>query len=41
VTFRDVATFLLLNQLLPEHSRTLGVQATVTAIVATTIPLRL
>jgi len=40
VTLRDIATFLLLNQLLP-HRKTLGVQANVTAIVATTIPLRL
>ena len=41
VTFRDIATFLLLNQLLPAHSKTLGVQANVSAIVAATIPLRL
>ena len=41
VTFRDVVTFLLLNQLLPAHSKTLGVQANVTALVATVIPLRL
>ena len=41
VTFRDVASLLLLNQLLPAHSQSLGVQANVTAIVAAVIPLRL
>jgi hypothetical protein len=41
VTFRDVVAFLLLNQLLPAQCKTLGVQANVTAIVATAIPLRL
>lgn len=41
VTFRDVVVFLLLNQLLPADSKTLGVQANVTAIVAKAIPLRL
>ncbi|HJR71600.1 MAG TPA: hypothetical protein VKA43_16270 [Gammaproteobacteria bacterium] len=41
VTFRDVVVFLLLNQLLPADSKTLGIQANVTAIVAKAIPLRL
>jgi hypothetical protein len=41
VTFRDVVVFLLLNQLLPADSKTLGVQPNVTAIVAKAIPLRL
>ena len=41
VTFRDVASFLLMNQLLPAHSRTLGVQANITSIVVAAIPLRL
>jgi hypothetical protein len=41
VTLRDVASFLLLNQLRPAQSKTLGIQANVTAIVATAIPLRL
>jgi hypothetical protein len=41
VSLRDVASFLLLNQLLPAQSKTLGVQTNITAIVATTIPLRL
>lgn len=41
VMFRDVASFLLMNQLLPAHSKTLGVQANVTSIVAAVIPLRL
>ena len=41
VTFRDVATFLLMNQLLPPHSKTLGIQANVMAIVASTISPRL
>jgi len=30
-----------MNQLLPAHSKTLGVQANVTSIVAAAIPLRL
>lgn len=41
VVFRDVVSFLLMNQLLPAHSRTLGVQANITSIVAAAIPLRL
>jgi hypothetical protein len=41
VIFRDVACFLLLNHLLPAHSKTLGVQANIAAIVAAAIPLRL
>jgi hypothetical protein len=41
VTFRDVVSFLLMNQLLPAHSKTLGVQANVTSIVTAVIPLRL
>lgn len=41
VTLRDVASFLMLNHLLPAHSKTLGVQANVTSIVAAAIPLRL
>ncbi|RPI64549.1 MAG: hypothetical protein EHM50_00470 [Lysobacterales bacterium] len=41
VTLRDVASFLLMNQLLPAHSETLGVQTNVTSIVAAVVPLRL
>jgi hypothetical protein len=41
VTFRDVVSFLLMNQLLPAHSQTLGVLANVTTIVTAAIPLRL
>jgi hypothetical protein len=40
VTLRDIASFLLMNQLLLAHSKTLGVQANVTSIVAAAIPLR-
>jgi len=41
VTFRDVVSYLLMNQLSLAHSKSLGVQANVTAIVAAVIPLRL